>query len=79
MKPTDKILVAGCGNSSLSSDMYDVGYKNLTSVDISDVVIRQMTEKHKQDRPDLLYMKMDLLKVTKSEKFSLDLNANLHL
>lgn len=27
VRPQDNILVAGCGNSTLSADMYKVGYK----------------------------------------------------
>ena len=28
VKPKEKVLIVGCGNSSLSADLYDVGYKN---------------------------------------------------
>ena len=34
-----KILMIGCGNSKLSEDMFDDGYINIVSTDISDVVI----------------------------------------
>ena len=34
-KPASKVLVAGCGNSTLSEDLYDVGYRDIHSVDIS--------------------------------------------
>ena len=39
---TDSILILGCGNSSLTQDLYKAGYKKLTSVDLSDVVIHRM-------------------------------------
>ncbi|EAR93350.1 UbiE/COQ5 family methyltransferase (macronuclear) [Tetrahymena thermophila SB210] len=39
-----KILMIGCGNSKLSEDMFDDGYINIVSTDISDVVIQQMKE-----------------------------------
>ena len=34
-KAASKVLVAGCGNSTLSEDLYDVGYRDIHSVDIS--------------------------------------------
>ena len=63
MKVTDKILVVGCGNSSLSADLYDVGHHDITNIDISDMVIRQMNEKHLKDRPNMKFLKMDMLQV----------------
>ena len=39
------ILILGCGNSTLTQDLYDSGYQNLTSVDLSDVVIDRMHKK----------------------------------
>lgn len=61
MKPKDNILVVGCGNSQLSSDLYDVGYHNIVNIDISDTVIRQMLDKNQQQRPDMKFLKMDVL------------------
>ena len=63
IKPTDKTLVVGCGNSELGENLYDVGYKNLINIDISDVVIKQMTERNAARRPDLQFTKMDMLQV----------------
>ncbi|KAG0729128.1 Methyltransferase-like protein 13 [Chionoecetes opilio] len=60
MRPTDAILVAGCGNSTLSADLYRVGYSQITSVDNSEVVIRQMRDKYKQQCPKMEWLKMDL-------------------
>lgn len=34
-KPTSRVLFAGCGNSTLPEDLYDVGYRDVRSVDIS--------------------------------------------
>lgn len=42
--PKDTILQLGCGNSILQEEMYDAGYKNITNIDISPVVIEQMSE-----------------------------------
>ncbi|XP_071005624.1 eEF1A lysine and N-terminal methyltransferase-like [Oncorhynchus clarkii lewisi] len=41
IKPRDKILVVGCGNSELSE--YDVGYRHLTNIDISETVVNHLT------------------------------------
>jgi len=40
-------LMVGCGNSSLSEDMYNDGYKNITNVDYSEIVIKNMRERTK--------------------------------
>ena len=39
LKPTDKILVIGCGNAKISEEMYDAGFKNQWNIDISHTVI----------------------------------------
>lgn len=63
IKSAEKVLMVGCGNSSLSADMYDVGYKNITNIDISEVVINQMTQKNAEPRPDMKFVKMDMLQM----------------
>ena len=45
LQPNDSILILGCGNSSLTQDLYNDGYMNLTSVDLSAVVIDRMRTK----------------------------------
>ncbi|BGP11240.1 hypothetical protein JCM10049v2_007141 [Rhodotorula toruloides] len=37
-----RIVMLGCGNSTLSRDMYDDGYRNIANVDYSSVVIEKM-------------------------------------
>lgn len=37
-----RILNLGCGNSTLSEELYDIGFTNVYNVDISPVVIEQM-------------------------------------
>ena len=59
IKPTDNILSIGCGNSTLSADLYDVGYKKQKNIDLSDTAIRQMNHLHNVQRPELTYEKMD--------------------
>jgi len=54
-----KILMIGCGNSPLSEEMYDQGYKNIISIDISGIVIDQMQTKADKDGRKLVYLEMD--------------------
>ena len=42
IQPSNSILILGCGNSSLTQDLYKDGYKDLTSIDLSPVVIKNM-------------------------------------
>jgi len=49
--PTCRLLVIGCGNSSLSSSLYSDGYHSIVNVDFSAVVI----EKQQQRFPSSLY------------------------
>lgn len=56
----DRILVVGCGNSTLSADLFDVGFKQMVNIDISDVVIAQM----RQSRPEMTFEKMDVTDMT---------------
>ncbi|OQR78729.1 methyltransferase protein 13-like [Tropilaelaps mercedesae] len=53
--PIKRTLIVGCGNSSLSYDLDTNGYKNVVSIDISDVAIKQMKEKY----PELDFRQMD--------------------
>ncbi|XP_069497341.1 eEF1A lysine and N-terminal methyltransferase isoform X1 [Ambystoma mexicanum] len=61
IKPRDKVLVIGCGNSELSEQMYDVGYEDLVNIDISEVVIKQMTERNAARRPKMAFQHMDMM------------------
>ncbi|CAI5776318.1 eEF1A lysine and N-terminal methyltransferase isoform X3 [Podarcis lilfordi] len=63
LRPRDSILVAGCGNSELSEQLYDEGYQDITNVDISEVVIKQMQERNAHLRPKMTYMVMDVLQM----------------
>ena len=42
-----KILEMGCGNSTLSYDLYNNGFKNITAIDFSTVVIKNMANIYK--------------------------------
>ena len=44
-----KFLELGCGNSTLAHDLFVAGYKNITSIDFSHVVINKMKKKYADD------------------------------
>ena len=67
LKPANKLLVVGCGNSKLSEALYDVGIHYIDNIDISDVVIRQMSARNKGKRPKMTYTKMDMLSMSYSD------------
>ncbi|XP_073903582.1 eEF1A lysine and N-terminal methyltransferase isoform X2 [Castor canadensis] len=60
IKPREKVLVIGCGNSELSEQLYDVGYQDIVNIDISEVVIKQMKERSASRRPQMSFLKMDM-------------------
>ncbi|XP_033821638.1 eEF1A lysine and N-terminal methyltransferase isoform X1 [Periophthalmus magnuspinnatus] len=62
IKVKDKVLVVGCGNSELSEQMYDVGYKHLINIDISETVINNMNQRNFERRPDLRFQQIDATK-----------------
>ncbi|XP_009896549.2 eEF1A lysine and N-terminal methyltransferase [Dryobates pubescens] len=64
VRPCDKVLVVGCGNSELSEQMYDVGMcEGIVNIDISDAVIRQMRERSGSKRPKMSYLVMDVFQM----------------
>ena len=54
-----RILMAGCGNSRLSEDMYYDGYGEIVNVDLSRVVVDSMGIKY-ADIPALTWKQMDV-------------------
>ena len=46
MKPTDNVLVIGCGNAEMSYDMLKDGFPRVVNIDIAPSVITQMKEKY---------------------------------
>lgn len=75
MKPNDKLLNIGCGNSQLSVDLYDVGFHNNVNIDISNIAIKQMNDKHVPSRKNLQFKTMDMLQMTfDNEEFSVVLD-----
>lgn len=49
IKKDSKILNVGAGNSLLSEDMYKEGYRNITNVDFSEIVVDDMQTKYKKE------------------------------
>mmetsp|Transcript_25332 Transcript_25332/g.45026 ORF Transcript_25332/g.45026 Transcript_25332/m.45026 type:complete len:209 (+) Transcript_25332:207-833(+) len=58
IKPDAKILVVGCGNSRLSADLFDDASVDVTSIDISQVVIDDMQLKYRKKK-GMQFIKMD--------------------
>ncbi|KAK6914318.1 Methyltransferase type 11 [Dillenia turbinata] len=55
-----QILIPGCGNSRLSEHLYDEGFKSITNIDFSKVVISDMLRKNVRSRPDMRWRVMDM-------------------
>lgn len=51
--------LSGCGNSSLSGDMYVAGYRSITNIDYSSVCISTMSARH-SDCPGMTWHEMDV-------------------
>ncbi|KAF8523008.1 S-adenosyl-L-methionine-dependent methyltransferase [Gautieria morchelliformis] len=62
--PDSRILMLGCGNSTLSEEMYDAGYTKITNVDFSPVLIENMRAKHTIKRPGMQWLEMDVRSLT---------------
>ena len=58
-KEKGQILNLGCGNSEFSENMYDDGFHNIKNIDISQSVIKLMSERSK-NRPEMTYEVMDV-------------------
>ena len=67
------ILILGCGNADFSAELYDEGYENITNVDISSVVIQQMVDKNKDERPKMKWVVMDITDMAEFDNDSYDL------
>ena len=68
-----KILMLGCGNADLSANMYDNGYKNITNVDFSKVVIEQMINKNGVERPEMTWQVLDITDMSVFETDTFDI------
>ncbi|KAF7770350.1 hypothetical protein Agabi119p4_6324 [Agaricus bisporus var. burnettii] len=59
-KSMSRILMLGCGNSKLSEDMWEDGYKNIVNTDYSRVLIENMKQRHGEARPEMQWYEMDV-------------------
>ncbi|PPQ62906.1 hypothetical protein CVT24_006304 [Panaeolus cyanescens] len=55
-----RILMLGCGNSTLSEDMWEDGYRNIVNIDYSPVLIQKMSARHSENRPEMTWHQMDV-------------------
>ncbi|BFZ57378.1 Methyltransferase-like protein 13 [Savitreella phatthalungensis] len=55
-----RILILGCGTSSLSADLYDAGYKDITSIDFSQNAIDESARLFADGRPGAIWEVMDI-------------------
>ncbi|KAK9140910.1 hypothetical protein Scep_010591 [Stephania cephalantha] len=58
--PPLQILVPGCGNSRLSEHLYDAGFRGITNVDFSKVVVSEMLRRNIRARPEMRWRVMDM-------------------
>uniref|UniRef100_A0A8R7R3X3 Methyltransferase-like protein 13 n=1 Tax=Triticum urartu TaxID=4572 RepID=A0A8R7R3X3_TRIUA len=52
VRPHQRLLLVGCGNSVFGENMVQDGYQDVVNIDISSVVIEQMKKKY-HDKPQL--------------------------
>ncbi|KAA6390389.1 MAG: putative protein kinase domain protein [Streblomastix strix] len=71
LTPDSKILDLGCGSSRLAEDLYDDGFKNITAIDKSPVIIQRM-KKANVGHPEIQWIEMDAIKL-RLEKNSFDI------
>ncbi|KAJ3697307.1 hypothetical protein LUZ61_001012 [Rhynchospora tenuis] len=63
-----EILVPGCGSSRLSEFIYDAGFRHITNVDFSKVVISDMLRRYVRSRPEMKWRIMDMTNLQFSDK-----------
>ncbi|KAG0475936.1 hypothetical protein HPP92_012777 [Vanilla planifolia] len=66
-----RVLLVGCGNSTLGEGMVSDGYQDVVNIDVSSVVIEAMCQKY-EDKPELKYIKMDVRDMNTFESGSFD-------
>jgi hypothetical protein len=54
LRPSDRILVLGCGNSAMTMDLWREGFKNICSIDLSEVCLSPKKFPVDESRPPRL-------------------------
>ena len=60
IKPTDKILNAGCGTSKFAEDLYIDDIKDVTNIDFSENAIKIMVEFYQEQQVEMNYKRMNV-------------------
>ncbi|KAK9463970.1 S-adenosyl-L-methionine-dependent methyltransferase [Lipomyces oligophaga] len=68
--PAKKILMLGCGNSTLSKDLYDSGLRRIVNVDFSPTCIQRMKETYPE--PEMTWQVMDVRDMSMLDDSSFD-------
>lgn len=56
--------MVGCGNSKLTEQMFDDGYKGIVSIDISEVIVDKMRNEMLKKNKNIPFLVMDATKMT---------------
>jgi EEF1A lysine methyltransferase 4 len=59
LSAADRVLMVGCGNSTLSQRLWESGIRHITNIDFSPAVIRFMREKSEREMPDMRWEVQD--------------------
>jgi len=71
--PSNSILMLGCGNSSLSEDMYNAGFKSITNIDFSPTIIEQMQRECGELMPEMKWITMNVLDMSALQESSFEI------
>lgn len=63
LRPADRILQIGCGNSTLADKLWDCGFRQVTSIDTDAGVIRDQSARNAKHRPELQFLVADATKM----------------
>lgn len=66
-----EILVPGCGSSRVSECLYDAGFRQITNIDFSKVVVSDMLRRCVRSRPEMRWRVMDMtdMQVSKPQNY----------
>lgn len=59
-----RLLLVGCGTSTLAADLVDDGYRNVVSTDYSEVVVQRMRAKYAASHPGIVWQVQDMTALT---------------